>query len=421
MQKLYFVILFLLLFVACEQEHIISDFNQKAVSILNANGSNDSIIFFAKKNLEQNLGPSSDYYSNYLIAYALENEKDYLTAFDHYITASKLIPKEEKFDYDRYWILNNLGRICKIYANYNEAIDYYNRALKFVSEKDRAGILYNIGNAYKQKKDLDNSSKFYLQALESAESTMNMTRQIKIYTQIGTIYRDLGDTETAISYFENVLETASSEKGISTKYSNIVLNYLGNIYKERGEYDKAIEYFNQALNNDIRNSTKFVVQMDLGDCYLTMEKYNEAINYLSLAQDNYQYVEPEKDYFKVFRLSDEAARKVGNIELENSSTDIYYAESDRFMDNQKQLLEKYSAAQLSARIDQHHMIDTFENIVMRHRYAIAACILGLAAFIFLCLWFRKRYQDEKNNLTDLQKNIGTIGDMLHDLSKGAGR
>ena len=417
MKRLFLISLVLLTLMACEEEKVLNDLNQQATQVLSNNGDYDSVIYLANQSLLRGLGSEHDYYSHYLLAYSYSRKKQYLTSFDSYLEALRLIPENKSFDEDRFRILSNLGRICKLHANYVQAIDYYKRSLEYVTDLDRSGVLYNLGNAFRMKMDYDNSSKYYLEALTSAESTMNKARQIKIYTQLGVIYRDLGDIEKAISYFENVLQTATSDNSLHTKYANIVLNHLGNIYKEKGQFERAASFFHQALKNDIHESLEFVVQMDLGDSFFKQGQFEDALVYFQLARSNYGNVEPVQEYFEIFRLLELCSRQISDYELGNQSTDRYYEESKKFMSNQKELLEKYSAAQLSARIDQQDMVDNFEGIVMQHRYAVIACTLGLAAFIYLFLWFRKKYRKEKNNLITLQQQLGKLGDQVIMLAR----
>ncbi|MFM1932035.1 MAG: hypothetical protein RL226_1338 [Bacteroidota bacterium] len=98
----------------------------------------------------------------------------------------------------------------------------------------------------------------------------------------------------AEQYFEiDSLDLAISGDGLYVGLEDIAANYdgtkaanranyeLGIISRDRGQFDEAIAYFEKAdIDDDVISS---LVQMNIGDCYVELNKYEEATKFFEKA------------------------------------------------------------------------------------------------------------------------------------------
>lgn len=101
-----------------------------------------------------------------------------------------------------------------------------------------------------------------------------------ILRNIGLAYADLGETEQAISYYQQTIDLAreNSDKETESDY----LGNLGAIYSDMGQYDEAISYHKQALaiarELEIKESEARHLD-NLGLSHASLGQYEQAITY----------------------------------------------------------------------------------------------------------------------------------------------
>jgi len=92
---------------------------------------------------------------------------------------------------------------------------------------------------------------------------------------LGIVHTRIGNFDTAIKYFENIL----SEIGDDPIFKGIVFNHLATAYRQKGEFDEALENVELAidfLSEDIRANKKLAV------AYTTLANiYRDNIDYLN--------------------------------------------------------------------------------------------------------------------------------------------
>jgi len=165
--------------------------------------------------------------------------------------------------------------------NYDKAIEYAEKALKLIKEKDTEkeilGGCYNLlGRVYQKKTEYNKAIEYYNMALkvllECWEDLHIKTKKAvsQIYYELGVINDQKNELDQAIKYFQKALQTdLELEKSdyrsdismysydyiISSSYSR-----LGLVYQKQGNYEKAIENLNKALERSLSrfsNEKKF--------------------------------------------------------------------------------------------------------------------------------------------------------------------
>lgn len=189
--------------------------------------------------------------------------------------------------------LNQMGLYFYSRENYDNAIDYYGKALE--RESNNIDYLYNIAMAYEKKEEVNKALQYYLEAekIQNSDDLQN---------RIGLMYYRQNEHEKAIKYFSNASELnklnpvyleniASSnrllgktdlaekylEEAIKVKPDNdFAYNELGRIYFEKRDYDKAISLCKKALEFHPDN---FQYYENLGFAYRDKDEPETAVSY----------------------------------------------------------------------------------------------------------------------------------------------
>jgi len=181
----------------------------------------------------------------------------------------------------------------------NEASVYYNQAddekalelnLKSLNVAEQIGdtlriltALQNIGAVYFNKPSTFNQSlKYYLRALPMSESLKNDNAIGTITVNVGEIYLKKGNDDSALIYFQKSLKAYEGSENVP-----YTLNDIGKVYQNRKDYETAIKYHQQAL--DISQKLDAKVDMaqsllGLADSYREQGDALKAISYYKRAE-----------------------------------------------------------------------------------------------------------------------------------------
>lgn len=144
-------------------------------------------------------------------------------------------------------VQNQLAEVCLLLKNYDKAIEYLTQAsskaskFKFIEMEAIAEEL--LGTCYEKKSN-------YLQALHHQENSLLLFNSMQqqegiaiVNENIGSIYEDLEQYDTARAYFQKAYEffVAMNHEGQMN-----VLNNLGDTYRKQGLYAKGLTYTIQA-------------------------------------------------------------------------------------------------------------------------------------------------------------------------------
>ena len=190
-------------------------------------------------------------------AYNLGNvyfvELDFQKALDAYLDAVRLAPDNSIYLYMAGYTFDRI-------AQYDKAIEYFGKALKFglktfgEDHPDIATIWNNYGLAWKEKGEYDKAIAYYEKALKS-----NLKNFGEDHPEVATIWCNLGDAwnakgqyDKAIEYHEKALTSGFKTFGEDHPNVAIIWNSYGSVWKEKGQYDKAIAYYEQALKSNLK-------------------------------------------------------------------------------------------------------------------------------------------------------------------------
>ena len=240
-----------------------------------------------------------------ILASSLIHSNNYIKALEVYKKILLISP-----DYPN--INLNLGNLCRLIGDKNEAIRYL---LKEVSlNGHNFATHYNLALSYEAKKESINAINHYEQSLKKLT-----IQQKDLINEIGEKYIkyliSLGKNSEALSVTKELI--------IRCTESDVLLGLLGNLYTWKGEHTLAIEQYYKALKINEKNKT---IKYDLSFCLRRVGRLSEAIevlkdlNYLNSRAFYIEnlFLDNKKEEF-IFQLREACNNYPGNRLLANLS------------------------------------------------------------------------------------------------------
>lgn len=181
----------------------------------------------------------------------------------------------------------NLASLYRTRSDITKSLEYGFNALNlFESLKDsnRMAIAANtIGRSYGDIANWEKASEFYWRSL--AMNKTDLKTRGNAFNNIGSMYHDQDNYDSAYFYFEKALELGLEIKDVSGLA--IVYNNLGIIQLQKfNNIPKAVEYYNQSIEMKEQMADFFGLAysyINMGNLYRNNGKYEEARGYYRTA------------------------------------------------------------------------------------------------------------------------------------------
>jgi signal transduction histidine kinase len=175
---------------------------------------------------------------------------------------------------------NLKGNVEQTFKIFFYSLDY---AKKVGDNETIVNTLLNIGVTYDNNGDLDNSLKYYLEALETVNEN-NKAVIALLQSYIAEVYLTLKNHVKAEEYLKKALENSKASN--DTKSLIWVYSSLGKIELEKQNNNQAEKYFKESLL--LAEKTDFKLEIihsltDLGHFYLTTNKLDQSEEYFKSA------------------------------------------------------------------------------------------------------------------------------------------
>ncbi|MFQ6609309.1 MAG: tetratricopeptide repeat protein [Fidelibacterota bacterium] len=202
-------------------------------------------------------------------------------------------------------IFVNLGIVNHRLGEYDDAMDYFNDALKLLNggnnKVQRASVLHNIAVVYKSKEDYGKASAYLMKSISLAKETSNVYQKGISYKEFAEVTAHMGDISKATTLATTTFQIFS-ELGAKMHVAEVYKLY-GMINRMNKKYDVALAY----LENSERINQEYKNHYNLGETYLEMGEYYKETGDKNLSLANYQKA------IKQFQLI-QAAKKADIVE-----------------------------------------------------------------------------------------------------------
>lgn len=183
---------------------------------------------------------------------------------------------------------NMTGNIRRQENKYEEALDNYIKAVKlFEQQGNLRGLtqaLSNVGNIHNLLGNSESALDYAQQSLETAKAANVKSSIAYSYRLLGRIYRKQGKLDDALKAYDNTMElyrALGSKRDLGETQTSI-----GNIYFDKGQYNEALNEYQSAIN--IQKSIYDTLNMSfaylaVGNTYLELNQYKKAKAFLDTA------------------------------------------------------------------------------------------------------------------------------------------
>jgi tetratricopeptide (TPR) repeat protein len=210
----------------------------------------------------------------------LETVRGYLEAFDHYCKVGDWEQASEIYTCQLASTNQALHWQLFIWGYYKELTEVSRKLVDKITSQTKRLCLNQIGNSYKNLGNVERAIDYYQQALQFTRETGDRRGEGAALNNLGLAYKDLGQYERAIDFYQQYL-TMAREIGDRRGEGNALGN-LGVAYNDLGQYERAIDFSQQHLTmareiGDRRGEGNALG--NLGLAYYSLGQYERAIDF----------------------------------------------------------------------------------------------------------------------------------------------
>jgi len=178
-------------------------------------------------------------------------------------------------------------------GNYDRALEYSIQALTLdrkLKDKERISKdLNNIGIIYRRKGLISEdrelffiSLDYYKESLRIAIEGKDISTEIKVLNNIGSIHYHLGENAKSLDYLKRALEKAEAAQ--DTEEMSIILNNIGIVNSRIGNYEESTRYYQRVIDL----ASKIKTDKVLWEAYFEIANAYRNQNQLPAALENYR-------------------------------------------------------------------------------------------------------------------------------------
>ncbi|MFT3795010.1 tetratricopeptide repeat protein [Flavobacterium sp.] len=270
--------------------------------------------------LSRKLQYGSGYYKTMnmlgIIEYSKQNQQK---AMDYFLKANDLITKYKLPRKIYQNSLNNIGIIYNDLGDRENATKYAMRLINY-QEKHQLKPLKSwpyeqLANNLKLYKKFDEALQYYNKAMAIEKEENDFSGMAMIENDIGNLYDDLDKQPEAAKHYERGLAFARKDD-YKLLQTDLLIN-LGRVFKKTKQYTKAEQYYREAerilKELEVTIPLKTVYQ-NLGDMYVVQKKYVQAKEVYLQAIAASAAIEDPQSLFTLNEALAELSEQTGNYQ-----------------------------------------------------------------------------------------------------------
>ncbi|MEO7445627.1 MAG: tetratricopeptide repeat protein [Ferruginibacter sp.] len=377
---------------------------------------------------------------------------------DSVFSLLKEIPEQsKKINYSKGTIdaYSALGNAYQTKGNFDQAMEYYNRALNLALKQNEnkywPGIKGNIALVYLNKGNYPVALKNFYASLKGAEGNHDSVLIRNNLNNIGTIHFYQGNMADAESAYIKTLKF--SQDLLDTNNVILAYNNLGEVNLEQHDPHKALGNLSSAYQLALLKNTVYMqvaVANSLGDCYLLLDSLDKSATFfntaLTLAQKMGNaravckaHIGLAKVYTNKGEMQEalghglkgvQQARVMGQAQLLRDALEAlanvyekmgdgknalkFYKEYKQYSDSLVNISSERAAANYKAEYEFSKKEEAFQRSSMKQRWMIFGA-LAASFFLLVILWIinthKKRLDrsnhdlQHKNEIIEAQKEV----------------
>ncbi|WP_293336873.1 tetratricopeptide repeat protein [Microcoleus sp. CAWBG58] len=161
---------------------------------------------------------------------------------------------------------HNLGMVAEEQRRFEEAIDFYNKALKIFEDGEdfysAASTYHNLGRVAEERRRFEEAINFYNTALQIKEDKGDFYSAAGTYHHLGTVAQEQGRFDDAIAFYNTAIQINKKARDFYSAAKGY--HQLGIVAAEQQRFDEAIDFYNTALQ----------IKEDKGDFYSAAGTYH---------------------------------------------------------------------------------------------------------------------------------------------------
>lgn len=223
----------------------------------------------------------------FILAKSHENLNQEDRALKYYKDALSIYKELEYFDevaqtnLEIYLLLDSQNNLSSDKDNYLN--DIYDYAKSIDSNKWLISYYNNVAVKFMNLKTKDSARYYFNKALELAVLENNVTRQINISINQGSLYSRLfSNQDSAIFYYKNALKAYNQDTvNLNTEFN--LYNNIGNAYRRKKDYKMALDYYYKAEGLELpklNRKSKKILYSNMDITYYYMKDWVNAYDYL---------------------------------------------------------------------------------------------------------------------------------------------
>lgn len=218
-----------------------------------------------------------------LIADVLSSVNEYEQAMAELALAISLLSTDQESPDTRLVmarIYHMMGQVLRNEGKYPEAMEVIQNGIDNLAgdqPKERGALQIAMASALTRQGELESAQKWCEEGMQNVVSGEDLAELAHAYSLLGTIRRDLGDTDASLTYRQKSLEISEDIASIPLQME--AHNNLAVAYYDQGQLDKAVYHYNQSrdLSKRMGNlNTTARAEINLGEVELIRGDWEEA-------------------------------------------------------------------------------------------------------------------------------------------------
>jgi len=207
--------------------------------------------------------------------------------------ATKYFEKKNGWKITKARCYKNQAEYCQYSGKYEEAIEYYNKAIELFQEKDCLNYIgccyHNLATNHLESRKYDEAIDNYRMAKQTYEKAKNVEYAAIAQMGVAETYRELENYDEAIKIYSQVKETF----GKKLKYVNEAMKCrfdLGLIYMDLNKIDQSSACFESVikiLDKNPNKKKKFDCYFNIAKLKIMREQYDSAFDLLDNLKNDY--------------------------------------------------------------------------------------------------------------------------------------